>query len=102
MQGLNTIGYYGIMTKFILVMYICSMVSGKCPDHHIPGYSFETHAACVEYGYRVAHGTFKNLGEIQDFEKEYIESHRIVVRFDCRAVKVQKPVVPLPKPKVTT
>tara|TARA_R100000278_G_scaffold33_1_gene45 strand:- start:414 stop:584 length:171 start_codon:yes stop_codon:yes gene_type:complete len=56
----------------------------------------------VEYGYRVAHGTFKTLEETQEMEKEYIENSRIVVRFDCKAVNVPKEIVPPPKPKVST
>ena len=49
------------MTKFVLILYMCSQLSGQCPSHHYPGVSFETHTECVEYGYRAAYGTFKNL-----------------------------------------
>ena len=90
------------MTKYLLIMYMCSMLSGQCPSSHITGYSFDTHAACVEYGYRVAHGTFKTLEETQEMEQEYIENSRIVVRFDCKPVNVPKKVVPPPKPKIST
>ena len=90
------------MTKFILVLYMCSMLSGQCPSSHIPGYSFKTHSECVEYGYRVAHGTFKNLSKDEEMSPEYIEESKIVIRFECRAVEVPKPVIPKPKPKVTT
>ncbi len=79
------------MTKFILVLHMCSMLSGQCPSSHVPGFSFETHAACTEYGYRVAHGTFKSLEEDQELNQEYIENSRIVVKFECRPVKVPKP-----------
>jgi hypothetical protein len=65
----------------------------------VTGYSFESHSACVEYGYRVAHGTFKTLGETEEMTQEYIENSRIIVRFDCRAVEVPKQIVPPPKPK---
>ena len=78
------------------------MLSGQCPSSHIPGYSFNSHSECVEYGYRLAYGTFKNLEEMEEMEKEYIENSRIVVKFECRAIEVPKPVVPPPKPKLTT
>ena len=90
------------MTKFILVMYMCSMISGQCPNNHIPGFSFSSHAECVEYGYRVAHGTFKSLEETEEFDMEFIENNRIVVKFECRPVKVKGPIVPMPKPKIAT
>ena len=75
------------------------MLSGQCPSSHVTGYSFDTHKDCVEYGYRVAHGTFKTLGETEEMTQEYIENSRIIVRFDCRAVEVPKQIVPPPKPK---
>ena len=87
------------MTKYLLIMYMCSMLSGQCPSSHVTGYSFESHSACVEYGYRVAHGTFKTLEENEEMTQEYIENSRIIVRFDCRAVEVPKQIVPPPKPK---
>ena len=78
------------------------MLSNNCPSSHIPGYSFNTHAECVEYGYRLAYGTFKNLEELEEMEKEYIENSRIVVKFECKAIQVKQPIVPPIKPKVTT
>ncbi len=88
------------MTKFVLVMFMCSVVSGQCPSSHIPGFSFESHTACVEYGYRMAHSTFKTLKENEEFTDEYIENNKIVVKFECRPVQLPKPIVPPPKPKI--
>tara|TARA_B100002019_G_scaffold277209_1_gene276789 strand:+ start:483 stop:647 length:165 start_codon:yes stop_codon:yes gene_type:complete len=53
-------------------------------------------------GYRVAHNTFMSLEEIEEFDKEYVETNKIVVKFECRPVEVPKPVIPLKKPKITT
>ena len=90
------------MTKFVLILYLCSQLSGQCPSHHYPGVSFDTHTECVEYGYRAAYGTFNELEKIEEFTKEYIENSRIAVRFECRSVEVQKEITPKPKPKVAT
>ncbi len=90
------------MTKFVIVLYMCSMLSNNCPSSHFPGYSFNSHSECVEYGYRLAYGTFKNLEEMEEMEREYIENSRIVVKFECRPIEVPKPIVPPPKPKLTT
>jgi len=88
------------MTKFVLILYMCSQLSGQCPSHHYPGFSFETHTACVEYGYRAAYGTFRQLENVEDFTKEYIENSRLAVRFECKAVEVPQPLVPLKKPEL--
>jgi len=95
------------MTKFMLVMYMCSMVSGECPNHHIPGFTFTSHTECVEYGYRVAHGTFKSLEDVEEFDREYVETNKIVVKFECQELQVpkepkEKITIPLKKPKVST
>ena len=90
------------MTKFVIVLYMCSMLSNNCPSSHFPGYSFNSHSECVEYGYRLAYGTFKNLEEQREMEREYIENSRIVVKFECKAIEVPKPIVPPVKPKLTT
>ena len=90
------------MTKFVLVLYMCSVLSNNCPSSHYPGYSFNSHTECVDYGYRVAYGTFKNLEEMEDFEKEYIENSKIVVKFECKEIEIPKQIIPKPKPKVAT
>ena len=72
--------------KFILVLYMCSLTTGQCPTHTIPGLQFDNHFDCVVNGYRVAHNTFINLKDIEDFERDYIEREKIVVKFDCQKV----------------
>ena len=72
--------------KYILILYMCSMLSNNCPSNHIPGYSFDSYSECVEYGYRVAYSTFRSLEETEEFTKEYIENSKIVVKFECKAV----------------
>jgi len=74
------------MTKFVLVLYMCSVLGNNCPNSHIPGYSFTTHTACVEYGYRLAYSTFRALEENEEMTKEYVENSKIVVKFECREV----------------
>ena len=81
---------------------MCSMVTNDCPSNHIPGYTFTNHTDCVQMGYKVAHNTFKSLEEIEEFDREYVETNKIVVKFECRAVEVPKPIVPPKKPKITT
>jgi len=72
--------------KYILVLYMCSMVSNDCPSNYIPGYTFTSHTDCVQMGYRVAYNAFRSLEETEEFDKEYVENNKIVVKFECRAV----------------
>ena len=72
--------------KYILVLYMCSMATNQCPTNTIPGLTFDNHFDCVVNGYRVAHNTFLNLKETEDFERERIEREKIVIKFECRKV----------------
>ena len=72
--------------KYILVLYMCSMATGQCPSSTIAGYQFTSHYDCVNAGYGVAQKTFRNLQELEDFEKDYIETQKLAIRFECREV----------------
>ena len=92
------------MTKFFTVLYICSMLSGQCPSYHYTGHSFKTHSECVEFGYRIAYGTFRNLEETEEFTQEYVENSKIVIKFECKElpIKQEKIIVPPKKPNLQT
>lgn len=86
------------MTKFILVLHLCSMVTGECPSsHYSVKASFSSHYDCVLNGYAVAQQTFKNLKEIEDVEQDIIEQSKMVVKFECKPINI---IVPKPKQKV--
>ena len=70
--------------KFILVLYMCSMLSNSCPSSTISGYQFENHYDCVNAGYGVSQQTFRNLEALEEWDKDYINEHKIAVRFECK------------------
>ena len=74
--------------KYLLVLYMCSLTTGQCPSSHYAGYQFNSHYDCVVSGYGLAQQTFKNLYKIAEFDKEYIEREKIVVKFECKGIKV--------------
>ena len=74
--------------KYLLVLYMCSLTTGQCPSSHYAGYQFNSHYDCVVAGYGLAQQTFKNLYKIAEFDKEYIEREKIVVKFECKGIKV--------------
>ena len=75
--------------KFVLILYICSMVSNECQQSIISGYQFDSHNECVFSGYGVAQNKFKNLEETEDFEKDYIEQEQLAVKFECKGLNVE-------------
>ena len=72
--------------KYILVLYMCSMLSNNCPTSTISGYQFNTHYDCVNAGYAIAQSTFRNLKELEEWDRQYLEQSKIVVKFECREV----------------
>ena len=53
-----------------------------CPSSTIAGYQFANHSDCVDAGYVVAQKTFRNLEELEEYSKDYIEQSKIVIRFE--------------------
>ena len=63
---------------------MCSTITGQCPSSTVAGYQFTNHYDCVVSGYRVAHNTFLNLKELEEYERDYMERNKIVVKFECK------------------
>ena len=75
--------------NYLLILYICSMNTNDCPSSTISGYQYNNHYDCVLSGYKLAHNSFLNLKELEEFEKSYIEDKKIVVKFECKALQVE-------------
>jgi|TARA_X000001382_G_scaffold129393_1_gene121314 hypothetical protein len=87
------------MTKFFTVLYLCSVLSGQCPSYQYTGHSFDTFSECTDFGYRLAYGTYRQLEINEEYTDEYIENSRIVVKFECKPIEIEKEITPPPKPK---
>ena len=70
--------------KYILVLYMCSMLSNSCPSSTIAGYQFTNHYDCVNAGYAVAQSTFRNLEQMEEYSRDYIEESKLVIKFECK------------------
>ena len=68
---------------------MCSMLSNNCPTSTISGYQFNTHYDCVNAGYAIAQSTFRNLKELEEWDRQYLEQSKIVVKFECKEVGTQ-------------
>ena len=72
--------------KYILVLYMCSMATGQCPNSQIAGYQFNTHYDCVIAGYGVAQATYKNLSDYEEYQRDVLEKNKIVIKFECKQI----------------
>ena len=62
------------------------MATGQCPSSTVSGYQFTNHYDCVNAGYAVAQNTFRNLEELEEYSRDYVEQSKIVVKFECREI----------------
>jgi hypothetical protein len=74
--------------KYILILYMCSMNTGQCPSSSVAGYQFNSHYDCVNSGYAIAQKTYRNLKEIEEWDIDNINKNKIVVKFECKELKV--------------
>tara|TARA_R100000664_G_scaffold2128_1_gene5492 strand:- start:585 stop:818 length:234 start_codon:yes stop_codon:yes gene_type:complete len=74
--------------KYLLILYMCSMTTGECPSSTVSGYQFTSHFDCVNAGYAIAQKTYKNLSELEEWDIDHINENKIVVRFECKELKV--------------
>ena len=70
--------------KYLLILYMCSLITGQCPNSTISGYQFNSHYDCVNAGYAIAQKTYRNLKELEEWDTNYINDNKIVVRFECK------------------
>jgi hypothetical protein len=73
--------------KFVLVLYLCSMLTGKCIEPQVPGYQFNTHYDCAFAGYALAQESLKMLSTDEYYGLERINQEKIAIRFECRELK---------------
>ena len=74
--------------KFILVLYLCSMITGKCVSPQMPGYQFETHYDCAIAGYALSQESLKLLSQDEYYYGlDRINEERLAIRFECRELK---------------
>ena len=73
--------------KYLLILYMCSMTTGQCPNSSISGYQFNSHYDCVNAGYAIAQKTFRNLKQLKEWDIPDFEKEKIVVKFECKELK---------------
>tara|TARA_Y100000004_G_scaffold114397_1_gene128480 strand:- start:249 stop:479 length:231 start_codon:yes stop_codon:yes gene_type:complete len=70
--------------KFILILHLCSVVTGKCTESSITGVMFKDHYNCALAGYRLGYETFKRLEEDVYYGLDRINKEKIAIKFECK------------------
>ena len=72
--------------KYLLILYMCSLNTAQCPSSSVSGYQFNSHYDCINAGYAIAQKTFRNLHELEEWDSEYINQNKIVIKFECKEI----------------
>jgi len=85
--------------KYILILYLCSTITGECRDPFVIEYEFNNHYDCILAGYRASFNTIRNL------DREIVELEKQAVKFDCKGIPVfeeyeKNLIIPPKKPKI--
>jgi hypothetical protein len=62
------------------------MINNSCPSSTVAGYQFTNHFDCVNAGYSIAQSTFSNLQKMEEFERQVIETRKLVIKFECKPI----------------
>ena len=67
------------MTKFILLMVVCSGIPGNdCKPIPIPVKEFNTYHECIYYGYDYSNALLKSIGD------ESVSEYEMYTKFSCK------------------
>ena len=70
------------MTKFILIMFICSNIPGNsCKLIPTPIQYFDTYRECAIYGYKYSFNMLK------DFSVKAVNEYKMYTAFNCKESK---------------
>ena len=72
--------------KYILILHLCSMITGKCIDPFVPGFQFESHYDCALAGYSLSQKSLKALKDDEYYGLERINKEKLAIRFECKGL----------------
>ena len=71
------------MIKFVLILHLCSTLSGECLDSQYVS-EHDEYYTCLKYGYAQAYVSLDSL------DKEEINNKKLAVKFECKEIKQEK------------
>jgi len=67
------------MTKFVLVMFLCSAIPGnECQLVQTPISEFDTYHECAYYGY-----DYSSIF-LREFNTDFVDSNKVFTAFSCK------------------
>ena len=71
------------MIKFILILYLCSSITGECfTNRYVSEHT--DHYSCVKNGYVQSYKTLNTL-DIED-----INLRKLAIKFECKEMKIEQ------------
>jgi len=77
--------------KFILVLHLCSMLTGQCNQSLTVNMEFNDHRSCALAGYDISGKSLEQL------DPNRVNKEELAIRFNCKKLG-KEPIIPLPKP----
>ena len=77
--------------KFILVLHLCTMLTGQCYESLYVNLEFNDHRSCALAGYDISAKSLEQL------DPDQVNKNELAVRFQCKKTTIT-PIIPLPKP----
>ena len=78
--------------KYVLILYLCSMLDNSCFESTITSHEYPTYYDCALSGYKLSHNSLMKL------DPGRVEDAQLAVKYECRGVKVH--IIPPQKPNV--
>jgi len=79
--------------KFILVLHLCSMLTGECSESFHVNVQFNDHRSCALAGYDLSSST------LQELDLNIVNERELAVRFQCKKIGIT-PIIPPNKPGI--
>ncbi len=78
------------MTKFLLVIFMCSSVAQTCLEPHTFSKTYDSTYDCLLDGY------VKSIDKMKEIGRAEVNKHGIYLKFDCQAyiLPEKKPAAP--------
>jgi len=74
--------------KFILILQLCSLISGQCLESTTPGYMFKSHYDCAIAGYALGQESMKLLAQDESYYgKNRINKEKLAIKFECKEIQ---------------
>jgi len=77
--------------KFILVLHLCTMLTGQCYESLYVNLEFNDHRSCALAGYDISAKSLEQL------DPDQVNKNELAVRFQCKKTVIT-PIIPPKKP----